>query len=124
MDSIFKKNLNPRKFVEVHDLLGMGSFGSVFKGILLQKSPHSSCKEVAVKVIAYNAEELHQLGRELYFLKTLNSPFIIHFVESFLTGQELWIIMELCDAGSLLDLHHATQKTLTEPEAAAVVACR
>lgn len=83
-----------------------------------------SYNDVAVKVIAYSADELHSLGRELYFLKTLNSPYIIHYVESFLTGEELWIVMELCDAGSLLDLYQATQTTLDEKTMKAVVACR
>ena len=136
---------DPRRFVELQDILGMGSFGTVYRGQILGRSimfsfhtlwisllnkafisldPKSAYKEVAVKVIDYTVEELHSLGRELYFLKKLNSPYIIHYVESFLTGEELWILMELCDGGSLLDLYQATQKTLDEDSIKAVVACR
>ena len=31
--------------------------------------------------------------------------------------------MEYCNAGSLLDLNRATEKTLTEPQLRAVIAC-
>ena len=100
----------------------MGSFGSVYRGYLLD--PNIEERNVAVKIVAYTPGELHQLGRELYFLKTLNSPFIVHYVDSVLTGSELYIIMELCDAGSLLDLKQSTSKNLNEAEMKAVVACR
>jgi serine/threonine protein kinase len=122
----FRREKNPRKFVELKELLGMGSFGSVYRGIIIDPTldPKGLNKEAAVKIISYSPEELHQLGRELYFLKNLNSPYIVHYVDSILTGTELWIVMELCDAGSLLDLYHATQKTLDEPALKAVVACR
>ena len=118
----FRREKDPHKYVELKELIGMGNFGSVYRGIILD--PTVENKEVAVKVIQYSPDELHQLGRELYFLKNLSSPYIVHYVDSILTGSELWIAMELCDAGSLLDLQQAIQTTFDEPAVRAVVACR
>jgi serine/threonine protein kinase len=117
---MFRKE-SPNLFVERKELLGMGSFGAVYKGILLN-SPAGQ-EEVAVKVISYNGDELNQLGRELYFLKNLSSPFIVKYVDSFVSRGELWIVMELCDSGSLLDICQATKSCLQEPELKAVLAC-
>ena len=117
---MFRKE-NPDRYVERKELLGMGSFGAVYKGLLL-KTPAEQA-EVAVKVIAYNGDELTQLGRELYFLKNLSSPFIVKYVDSFVCKGELSIVMELCDSGSLLDICQATKATLSEAELKASMAC-
>jgi len=117
---MFRKE-NPDRFVERKELLGMGSFGAVYKGLLL-KTPAEQA-EVAVKVIAYNGDELTQLGRELYFLKNLSSPFIVKYVDSFVCKGELSIVMELCDSGSLLDICQATKTTLSEAELKASMGC-
>jgi serine/threonine protein kinase len=118
---MFRKE-SPSSFVEKKELLGMGSFGAVYKGVLV--NPTDTIQdEVAVKIISYNGDELNQLGRELYFLKNLSSPFIVKYVDSFISKGELWIVMELCDSGSLLDLCQATNVGLSEPELKGVMAC-
>jgi serine/threonine protein kinase len=117
---MFRKE-SPSDFVERKELLGMGSFGAVYKGKLLN-APQGE-EEVAVKIISYSGDELSQLGRELYFLKNLSSPFIVKYVDSFISKGELWIVMELCDSGSLLDICQATKAPIKEPELKAVMAC-
>ena len=98
----------------------MGSFGAVYKGSLVN---HTDKEDVAVKIISYNGDELTQLGRELYFLKNLSSPFIVKYVDSFVSKGELWILMELCDSGSLLDICQAAKSSLNETALKAVMAC-
>ena len=118
---MFRKE-SPSSFVEKKELLGMGSFGAVYKGVLLNNTDPNQ-DEVAVKIISYNGDELNQLGRELYFLKNLSSPFIVKYVDSFISKGELWIVMELCDSGSLLDICQATNAGLSEPELKGIMAC-
>lgn len=119
---MFRKE-NPSQFVEKKQILGMGSFGSVYKGVLLNPANPDQDVEVAVKIISYNGDELNQLGRELYFLKNLSSPFIVKYVDSFISKGELWIVMELCDSGSLLDICQARNMGLNEAELKGVIAC-
>jgi serine/threonine-protein kinase 24/25/MST4 len=41
---------------------------------------------------------------EIAFLSELNSPFITKYYDSFIQNNTLYIVMELCEAGSVLDL--------------------
>lgn len=117
-----KERETPKNIVEKKELLGKGSFGSVYRGLLVNhKSSHQPI-EVAVKIVC-SVDNQDEIGRELYFLRTLKNPFIVNYYSSFIYKGELWIIMEFCDAGSLLDLNRATEKTLTEPQIKAVIAC-
>ena len=120
--NMFRKAI-PESVVERKELLGMGSFGAVYKGVLAPNSGKTKREDVAVKVISYNGDDLEQLGRELYFLKNLSSPFIVKYVDSFIARGELFIVMELCDSGSLLDICQATKSFLQEDELKAVMAC-
>ena len=112
------------KSIARKELLGSGSFGSVYRGDWVSSTSSVSKENIAVKIIHYSGEELERLGRELYFLKRFSSPFIVEYYDSFLYRFELWIVMELCDAGSLLDLYRVSHTTLSEPELRAVIACR
>jgi serine/threonine protein kinase len=124
-----------RSCIEKKELLGKGSFGSVYRGYLTKTLEENSNPkqsifeesksiEVAIKIVSYNGDlESNDIGRELYFLKTLKNPFIVNYFSSFLYHGELWIIMEYCDAGSLLDFYRATKTTLNEQQIKAVVTC-
>jgi serine/threonine protein kinase len=114
---------NARKCVIRKELLGTGSFGSVYRGDWL-KAENDNDKDVAIKIIAYSGDQIEKIGRELYFLKRFNSPFAVKYFDSFLYHYELWIVMELCDAGSLLDIFRTSGATLNESELKAVIACR
>lgn len=134
-----------REMLEKRELLGKGSFGSVYRGILKLKDggsrattpvPQRQSKlfepvdspikyiEVAIKIVSFNGDDNdHDIGRELYFLKTLKSPFIVNFYNSFVYKGDLWIVMEYCDVGSLLDLYRASKQPLNEQQIKAIIAC-
>lgn len=114
---------NARKNVIRKELLGTGSFGSVYRGDWL-KATKEEDKDVAIKIISYSGEQIEKLGRELYFLKRFNSPFTVKYCDSFLYNKyELWIVMELGDAGSFQDLYKLTRIPLSEAELQATIAC-
>ena len=85
----------PLDQLEKKELLGKGSFGSVYRCLLSVDSPGPAKKvEVAVKVINFSGDmEENDIGRELYFLKTLKSPFIVNYYNSFIYHGELYIVM-------------------------------
>jgi serine/threonine protein kinase len=118
------RNDTARKCVVRNELLGSGSFGAVYRGDWLKTTSGVPQKDVAIKVIPYAGEEVERLGRELYFLKKFDNPFVVKYYDSFLCDFELWIVMELCDAGSLLDIYRISEGNLNESELKATIACR
>ena len=85
--------------LKLEDLLGEGSFGAVYKA---QHSPTNAL--VAVKILQQEPDD--KIKGEIDILaKCADSPFIVGYVECFTTPQnQLWIVMEYCQGGSMTDL--------------------
>lgn len=108
---------DPTKVFEVTEKLGEGAYASVFKAIDLRDG-----SVVAVKIIEIEPDENFEgLKREINILKDCQSEFIVAYKGAFQSDGRLWIVMEYCDAGSLLDLMSICHKTLTETEIAATM---
>eukprot|EP01036_Dinobryon_divergens_P026574 gene26574-35242_t len=71
---------------------------------------------VAVKIIPDADNDLTSLSEEIKFLQDLRSPFVVSFIESLLFDNELWLVMELCDGGSLYDLKEAKKDDFNEED--------
>lgn len=122
--SIFR-NENPIQYVERKEILGKGSFGAVYKGKVVRDGLSAPVGEsVAIKVVNTFNEDLEVVSKELLFLMDLRSPFIVNYIESFLFENELWIVLELCDAGSLLDFRTASGCSFDESSLKAIMAYR
>ena len=99
------------KDLEILNQLGEGSFGAVYRA--RHKATNST---VAVKIIP-NASHSHgsdsetdKIMSEIDILARCDSAFIVGYFECFLKppkkrldGGEMWIIMEYCEGGSILD---------------------
>ncbi|PRP84427.1 hypothetical protein PROFUN_08107 [Planoprotostelium fungivorum] len=102
---------------ELVEKLGSGSYGVVWRAI------HQKTKTVSAIKIVPVENDLEDLFHEISMMKACKSPYIINYFGSyFRPGEnELWIVMEMCGAGSVSDLMKVTDKTLTEEQIAVVL---
>ena len=64
--------------------------------------------------------ELESLKKEIAILIQCNSPYIVKFFGAYLKDQDLWLVLEFCNAGSVQDIIKMTGRTLNEQQIAAV----
>ena len=126
-------------FDEVYDigeLLGSGSFGGVHRAtrkshFLSRCGAHGESvpKEVAVKVVIQKgnesyAEAKRQIKSEYSILSNVHHAHIIHAHELFakeITG-DLYLVIDLCQGGEIIDVLALKHPAFTETEAASI--CR
>jgi serine/threonine-protein kinase 24/25/MST4 len=103
-DNISRKGDPSLKYI-LGDVLGEGSYGTVYRGTSI-----SSKVEFAIKILPFEADggNLCNIAKEIAILKNLRSPFVVSFHESYVYDNEMWIIMECCRGGSLIDLIEVT----------------
>jgi len=83
----------------VHDLLGVGSFGYVYRCTF-----EGVTEQVAVKVLFQNMLSLEQ-NREVTLLQELHHPNLVRLLEV-VHGSLQGLVLELCAGGSLQELLH------------------
>ena len=114
-DFITGKDEDPEKIFEILEKLGQGNYGVVYK--VMKKST----KEIfAAKISTILKSNLENFKKEINVLKQCNSPYIIKYQNSYLKNNKIWIIIEYCDAGSVLDLMRITNKYLNEEEISSI----
>ncbi|XP_064592874.1 serine/threonine-protein kinase PAK 3-like [Zonotrichia leucophrys gambelii] len=83
--------------------------------------PHSLQKQVAIKKIDLKGLRSKQLTvNEIMIMKRYRSPSVVNYLDSYLLGEELWLVMEFMDGGTLSDIISKT--CLSEDHMAAI--CR
>lgn len=92
---------SPSSRFVLHDALGQGAFGSVFRA-----TDNLTGEEVAVKIIdlAECDDDIEEVQKEIDILQACSSDYVPRFVASFLAGEKLWIVMELMTGGSCGDI--------------------
>ena len=91
----------------VIDLVGKGSFGSVFKGI---HTPTNSVVAIKSLDLDQHDEEIRDIQKEIGLLTQLkagDAPNITAFHGSYVLGTKLWIVMDFCSGGSMRTLMKA-----------------
>ncbi|KAJ1556121.1 hypothetical protein HK405_006738 [Cladochytrium tenue] len=104
----------PTDVFELLGKLGEGSYGSV------HKARHRRTSTVcAIKVIPID-NDLEESVKEISMMIECDSPFVVKCYGSYIKGNELWIVMEHCAAGSVADIMNLCDVTLTEDQIATV----
>ena len=107
---------------EVLRRLGQGAFGDVALG-RRTSAPHEL---VAIKVIDLEAASspIEDIQKEIQVLAELSSPQVVQYKGAYMAGNNLHIVMELLDAGTLLDLLSDEETGGPLPESLVAVCAR
>ncbi|KAI8892681.1 kinase-like domain-containing protein [Globomyces pollinis-pini] len=90
-----EKAEDPNKVFQILEKFGEGSFGTVYKAIHLRTQKLCAIKQISAE------SDLDETIREINIMTGFASEFIVQFYGSYLTDTALWIVMELCQAGSV-----------------------
>ncbi|XP_062368230.1 serine/threonine-protein kinase PAK 3-like [Cinclus cinclus] len=100
------------KYLELGQI-GQGAFGTVYKGL-----DRATGGEVAIKKMSLGEQNRERAVNEILVLQGKKNPNIVNSLDSFLVNEDLWLVMEHMDGGTLQDI--VTQTRMAEGEMAAV----
>jgi len=103
---------HPLSIFDMNECLGVGASGKVYK------ASHKKTKfDIAIKVIHFNNQQLlEDLDKEINVLKKCKSPFVVAYYGSFLNNEEVWILMDYCELGSVKDLIKIVKEPLNQKQ--------
>lgn len=108
---------DPETLFELDIEIGAGAYGRVYAGV-----DKATKKPVAVKVIPAVDLDTASLKHEVQVMRDFRSDFVVQCLGSYEREGALWIVMELCEPGSVIDVMGMLKRCLTEPEIAHVCA--
>ncbi|XP_054033809.1 LOW QUALITY PROTEIN: serine/threonine-protein kinase PAK 1-like [Dryobates pubescens] len=91
------------KYAEA-EKLGQGSYGAVFRAVEM-----ATGREVAIKHISVNQGDEDYVMQEILVQRDHKNPNIVNYLDSYLVGAELWLVLEYLDGGSLADVLQVTR---------------
>ncbi|XP_076454091.1 serine/threonine-protein kinase PAK 2-like [Babylonia areolata] len=104
-----------RKYTKM-EKIGQGASGTVFIALEV-----ATGREVAIKTMNLSQQPKKELIiNEILVMRENQNPNIVNYLDSYLVGEELWVVMEFLAGGSLTDV--VTETCMDEGQIAAV--CR
>ena len=118
-DSIKQRNIRDYQII---DQLGKGSYGVVYtankkSNMIITTDDTQVYVLKQIPLLGLDKEQLDEANREASIMASLNVPYLVKYLESFVENNRLNIIMEYCDGGDLakyLKQNKATGKFLKE----------
>ncbi|CAL8086307.1 unnamed protein product [Calicophoron daubneyi] len=107
---------DPNWKYERMEKIGQGASGVVYGGIEI-----ATGRRVAIKQMNLKQQPKKELiVNEIYVMKAKKHPNVVNYLDSYLVGDELWVVMEYLDGGSLTEV--VTETLMDEGQISAV--CR
>ncbi|NXV32622.1 PAK1 kinase, partial [Rissa tridactyla] len=107
---------DPKKKYTCFEKIGQGASGTVYTAIDI-----ATGQEVAIKQMNLQQQPKKELIiNEILVMRENKNPNIVNYLDSYLVGEELWVVMEYLAGGSLTDV--VTETCMDEGQIAAV--CR
>ncbi|PKK80071.1 Pkinase-domain-containing protein [Rhizophagus irregularis] len=94
-------NIDPDEIYTLHEKLGTGSFGTVYKAINKETNQVVAIKQIDLED---SDDDISEIQQEIALLSQCDSSYITRYYGSFVKGFKLWIVMEYLAGGSCLDL--------------------
>jgi len=113
--SVLDQTEDPEKLFDIIQPLGEGAYGAVYKALDKRDG-----ELVALKIMPMDSDN-GSLEREVRIMQKCNSPYIVNFRGSWLKDDNIWLAMEYCGGGSVLDIMKAMDITLTEEQICVVM---
>ena len=107
---------DPEKIYKILQKVGQGNYGSVYK---IQKIQTGEI--MAAKICKIESNNSESFKREINMLKQCDSPYILKYYGSYIKKNIIWIVLEFCEGGSLLDIMRITNEYYTEKEIASII---
>lgn len=111
------RNVDPAPLFQMIEKAGQGASGTVY----LAKSLMRNNLKVAIKQMDLNAQPRKELiVNEILVMKDSQHKNIVNFLEAYLQNQELWVVMEFMEGGSLTDVIENNDNSLEEDQIASI----
>eukprot|EP00002_Diphylleia_rotans_P000095 TRINITY_DN1004_c0_g1_i4.p1 TRINITY_DN1004_c0_g1~~TRINITY_DN1004_c0_g1_i4.p1 ORF type:complete len:471 (-),score=129.64 TRINITY_DN1004_c0_g1_i4:496-1908(-) len=100
--------------------IGLRKVGEGASGLVFFAKNSKTKADVAIKKIDRLAEANQKLIKaEIYNMRRINHPSIVAYLGSYFAGNEIWVVLEFMDGGSLTEIVTGSKK-MTEPQIARV----
>ena len=106
---------DPELKYEIIEKIGEGNYGSVYK-----ISDKLTKKIYAAKITSLYGD-VDSFKKEITTLQNCKSKFIIEYFGSYKKNNNIWIVIEYCDGGSVLDLMRIIEHPFNEDQIASIV---
>lgn len=116
MTSINYIQQDPDEIFDRLEVLGEGSYGTVWKAL-----NRTNGQLYAVKIVPVE-NDISEVEKEINILRQCDSPFIVNYHGSYKKGDNLWIVIEYCGGGSVMDILAILGPTLNEQQIASICA--
>jgi len=104
------------KIYKILQKVGQGNYGSVYK---IQNIKTDQI--LAAKICKIESNNSESFKRKINMLKQCDSPYILKYYASYIKKNIIWIVLEFCDGGSILDIMRITNEFYTEKEIASII---
>lgn len=107
---------DPEKLYSIIQKLGQGNYGSVY-----QVKNNKTNKIYAAKIQEINKSNNESFLKEIKMLQEFDNPYIVKFHGALVNAKSIWMLIEYCDGGSVLDLMRITNQYFNEQEIASII---
>lgn len=114
---VLQRYPNPTERYNLTEKIGQGGFGYVYKAVDSETGATVACKLINLDDAS---DELENVQQEISVMSHCDCQQLTKYFTSFLSGSQLWIVMEYLEGGSLSDLL-ADSGPLDEPTIAYVM---
>ena len=111
-----EENDDPEKLFTILQKVGQGNYGSVYK-----VQNNKTGEILAAKICKIESNNTESFYKEINMLKQCDSPYILKYYSSYIKNNTIWIVLEFCDGGSILDIMRITNKFYNEKEIASII---